>query len=196
MVRGDIRTTGNGACTDQARPDAALLAAHVAGDPDAFEELIRRHERHLWSLAVRTMGNPDDAADALQDALFSAHRNAHRFRGEAQVQSWLHRVTVNACLDRLRRSKIRPTVSLTDVEMDEHTDGRDQVNQLALRLDIGDALRELPPDQRAVVVALDVEGLSIAETAQRLGISPGTVKSRSSRGRAKLAVLLAHLRAA
>lgn len=85
--------------------DAALLRAHVNGDPDAFAELVRRHRDRLWAVALRTTGNPEEAADAVQDALLSAFRRASTFRGDAQVTTWLHRIVVNACLDGMRRRK-------------------------------------------------------------------------------------------
>jgi DNA-directed RNA polymerase specialized sigma24 family protein len=94
------------------RSDQELLRAHVDGDPDAFGELFARHRTRLWAVALRTMGNPDDAADGLQDGMVAAFRRAGSFRGEAAVTTWLHRVVVNACLDRLRAAKI-PTTSTT-----------------------------------------------------------------------------------
>src|SRR4051812_30802496 len=87
--------------------DKELIGRHVAGDPDAFAELFRRHRDRLWAVALRTLSDPDEAADALQDALISAFRNAGQFRGESAVTTWLHRVVVNACLDRVRRRAVR-----------------------------------------------------------------------------------------
>ncbi len=96
------------------RTDAELLAAHVSGDRYAFEELFYRHHRQLYRLAVLTSRNRDDAADALQDALLSAHRTARAFRHDSAVSSWLYRIVVNACLDRLRRNKIHAHDELDD----------------------------------------------------------------------------------
>ena len=93
-----------------ARSDADLIAAHTRGDPHAFAELFRRHRDRLWAVALRTMRDQEDAADALQDAMISAFRNAASFRAESQVTTWLHRIVVNACLDRMRRRQARPTV--------------------------------------------------------------------------------------
>ena len=87
------------------RSDAELLAAHVTGDRYAFEALFHRHHRHLYRLARLTTASPEDAADALQEAMLSAHRTAASFRHDAAVGSWLHRIVVNACLDRLRRAR-------------------------------------------------------------------------------------------
>ena len=83
--------------------DADLLASYVGGDDDAFAELVRRHKDRLWAVALRTMRSPEEAADALQEALMSAARRARQYRGDAAVLTWLHRIVINACLDRLRR---------------------------------------------------------------------------------------------
>ncbi|MCZ3387977.1 MAG: RNA polymerase sigma factor SigM [Actinomycetia bacterium] len=176
------------------RPDAELLAAHVAGDPTAFTTLVRRHRDRLWAVALRTIGEPEEAADALQDALLKAHRSAASFRGDAQVTTWLHRIVVNACLDRLRRAKARPTVPLPEYDSAHPVEPDDPLGRRELAWEIERALRTLPGDQRAAVTLVDVEGYSVEETAELLGIPTGTVKSRCSRGRAKLVPLLTHLR--
>src|SRR5262249_60003566 len=92
------------------------MRAHVAGDHHAFGELVQRHRDRLWAVAIRTLGDREEAADALQDALLSAYRAADRFRGDAAVTTWLHRIVDNACLDRLRRRQSRPTVPLPEVD--------------------------------------------------------------------------------
>ena len=171
---------------DPQRPadDAALLRAHVAGDRDAFAELVRRHRDRLWAVALRTLGDREEAADAVQEALISAYRSAHRFRGDSAVTTWLHRI-----VDRVRRRSARPTVPLADTEplpvpaVDSDT-----------ALDVRAALARLPADQRAALVLVDVQGYSVAEAATILEIAEGTVKSRCSRGRARLAALLGYLR--
>ncbi len=170
------------------RTDAELLAAHVDGDRYAFEELFYRHQRQLYRLAKITSHNPEDAADALQDAMLKAHRSAPAFRHDSAVSSWLYRIVVNACLDRLRRNKTRPTTALDDDCC--------QIGDPAPRIDtaivVERALMRLPLEQRAAVVAVDMQGYSVAETARMLGIAEGTVKSRCSRARAKLAEALQH----
>ncbi len=171
--------------------DRALLAAHVGGDPDAFAQLARLHTGRLYAVALRTLGDREEAADAVQDALVSAYRRAETFRGDAKVSTWLHRVAVNACLDRLRRQAVRPTVPLSG---DETVTTRDEVQDRERSLDVVAALARLPAEQRAAIVLVDLEGFSVAETAQILDVATGTVKSRCSRGRARLAVLLEHLR--
>ncbi|BBY81110.1 RNA polymerase sigma factor SigM [Mycolicibacterium pulveris] len=168
------------------RSDADLLAAHVAGDRYAFEELFYRHRRQLYRLARLTSRNPDDAADALQDAMLSAHRRAHTFRHDSSVSSWLYRIVVNACLDRLRRNKSHVTTPLPD---DALLVG-DATSLVDTAIVVERALMRLPVEQRAAVVAVDMQGYSIAETADMLGVPQGTIKSRCARARSKLAEAL------
>lgn len=168
------------------RSDAELLAAHAAGDRYAFEELFVRHRRRLSRLARQTSRCPEDAADALQDAMLSVHRNAGSFRNDAAVSSWLHRIVVNACLDRLRLRRVVGTARLDDASCPV----ADRTAQVETAITVRRALMRLPAGQRAALVAVDMEGRSIADTARRLGVAAGTVKSRCARGRARLAVLL------
>ncbi|MQA60504.1 MAG: RNA polymerase sigma factor SigM [Actinophytocola sp.] len=181
--------------TAAAPTDADLIAAHAAGDPDAFSEIVRRHRDRMWAVALRTMRDQEEAADALQDAFISAFRAAAKFRAESQVSTWLHRIVVNACLDRIRKRQSRPTVPLPETdEYREPAAPGDSMAQRETSILISSALQELPEDQRAPIVLVDVEGYSVSETAQLLGIAEGTVKSRCARGRAKLAKVLGHLR--
>jgi RNA polymerase sigma-70 factor, ECF subfamily len=174
------------------RSDTELLAAHVDGDPEAFAELVRRHRDRLWAVALRTIGDREEAADAVQDALLSAYRAAGSFRGESAVTTWLHRVVVNACLDRVRRRGTRPTVPLPD---DDVVDSQpDAAGRVETRLDVAAALATLPAEQRAALVLVDMQGWSVEEAARILDVAPGTIKSRCARGRARLLPLLAHLR--
>jgi RNA polymerase sigma-70 factor (ECF subfamily) len=171
--------------------DEELLAAHVAGDEHAFAELVRRHRDRLWAVALRTCRDPDDAADAVQDALISAYRRADTFRGSAKVTTWLHRIVVNACLDRLRAKKIRKTVALPEETADAGLpDTRDPIAEHTTRLTVMGALAQLPLDQRLAVTLVDLEGWSVDEAAQILECPSGTVKSRCHRGRARLHTLL------
>lgn len=185
---------------DDPRDDAALLRAHVAGDADAFAHLAARHQNRMWAVALRTMREPEEAAEALQEAYIHAFRRAETFRGDAAVTTWLHRIVVNACLDRIRRNKVRRTEALPDdldrmAELAADTvDSGEVLAGKELQADIADALGQLNPDQRAAVVLVDMEGYSVVEAATMLGCAPGTIKSRCSRGRAKLAPLVAHLR--
>lgn len=174
--------------------DIDLLNAHVAGDPHAFAVLFRRHRNHLWHVATRTSYSSEDAADALQDAMLSAHRTAASFRQDAAVRSWLHTIVVNACLDRIRRAKTRPTQALSADEDDHPPTRHDEASAVETRLMIHQALDRLPDDQRLAVVTVDIEGHPVADAARILGVPPGTVKSRCARGRKKLAQSLEYFR--
>jgi RNA polymerase sigma-70 factor (ECF subfamily) len=177
--------------------DAALLRGHVDGDPEAFGMLFRRHKDRLWAVALRITCDPEDAADALQEAMISAFRRAADFRAESAVTTWLHRIVVNASLDLLRR---RPTRSvgwsgdpdeLPAAELGRPPDGGTATDD---RLDLDAALRLIPPPQRAALVLVDMFGYSVADAAAVLEVSEGTVKSRCARGRARLAPHVSHLR--
>ncbi|MEV7228420.1 RNA polymerase sigma factor SigM [Polymorphospora sp. NPDC051019] len=181
--------------------DAELLRSHVDGDPDAFGELFQRHRDRLWAVALRTISDREEAADAVQDAMLSAHRAAARFRGDSAVTTWLHRIVVNACLDRIRRRQAHPTVPLPDgtspsdpgrtvggVEPAAPAPDHDTV------LVVREALDQLPVEQRAALILVDVQGYPVAEVAVMLGVAEGTIKSRCARGRARLAGMLGHLR--
>jgi RNA polymerase sigma-70 factor (ECF subfamily) len=181
--------------------DVALLAAHRDGDPDAFGVLFTRHRDRLWAVALRTTGNPEDAADALQEALISAFRHADRFRGDALVTTWLHRIVVNASLDRLRRNKVRQAQPLPDdleeyaargavLAAGEEADPEASAVRRDRRGTVLAALDRLPADQKAAIVLVDIEGYPVEQVAQMLECPTGTVKSRCARGRARLAAML------
>lgn len=167
------------------RTDRELLSAHCAGDADAFGELFRRHKDRMWAVAMRTCGDRELASDCLQEAFIAAFRRADSFRGDSAVTTWLHRIVVNACLDRLRRR--RPTNQLPEYEL---ADKHDEHASTEVRIDIRNALAELPEGQRMALVLIDMQGLSVAEAAEILEVAEGTIKSRCARGRAAMAELL------
>ncbi len=180
--------------------DAELIAAHVAGDADAFGTLFARHRDRLWAVALRTCADPETAADGLQEGMIAAFRRASSYRGEAAVTTWLHRIVVNACLDRLRAAKVRRAEPLPE-DLDQvepvrttpavPTDPAEQALAGERREQVRAALATLPPEQRAAVVLVDMEGYPVAEVAAILDCAEGTVKSRCSRARSRLATLLA-----
>ncbi len=177
--------------------DLRLLRAHVDGDPDAFGTLVSRHRDRLWRVALGVMRNPDDAADALQDAYVAAFRRAGSFRGDARVTTWLHRVVVNACIDRLRAQRVRAAERLPE-DLDRaailgDASRPDPIEQQQQRSLLARALHQLNADQRAALLLVDAEGYSVDEAAAILGCAPGTVKSRCARGRAKIAPLVRQL---
>ncbi|GAA0681407.1 RNA polymerase sigma factor SigM [Streptomyces cellulosae] len=179
--------------------DQELLTRHVEGDADAFGEIVRRHRDRLWAVALRTLGDREEAADAVQDALVSAYRAAHTFRGHSAVTTWLHRITVNACLDRARKAASRKTAPVDDTErleqlLEPHESASAPAERNDLHRQLIEAMGTLPPDQRAALVLVDMQGYPVAEAARILDVPTGTVKSRCARGRAKLLPLLTHLR--
>ena len=189
--------------------DAELLRLHLSGDSDAFGTLFLRHKDRLWAVALRIVCDPDDAADALQEAMISAFRRADNFRGDSAVTTWLHRIVVNASLDLLRRRASARTVNWSgdpdELSLPEPmAEGTcapgagvraSRPDAIDTRLDVDAALRALPPPQRAALVLVDMLGYPVAEAAVILDISEGTVKSRCARGRTRLLPYLSHLRA-
>ena len=190
--------------TDSSLPglsDAQLLERHLSGDPDAFGLLFLRHRDRLWAVALRTLCDPEEAADALQEAMISAFRRAADFRGDAAVTTWLHRIVVNASLDRLRRRAAHAASSVGDEGTLDLLAAQgpapatvDPASRRDTRLDVEAALRLIPPEQRAALVLVDMLGYPVADAAAVLEISVGTVKSRCARGRARLLPHLEHLR--
>lgn len=171
-----------------ADPDDDLLPAACAGDRDAVDALLRRHEDRVHALCRRLTGDPTDALDAAQEAMIAIVRGLVRFDGRSRFSTWAYRVTTNACLDELRRRRRRPTDPLPDDERARPPGhGPGVADTVADRIDIDDALGTLPPEFRAPVVLRDLCQLDYAEIAEVLGIPPGTVRSRIARGRAALA---------
>ncbi|MFF3765972.1 RNA polymerase sigma factor SigM [Streptomyces sp. NPDC001922] len=182
-----------------AASDQELLTAHVAGDHEAFGEIVRRHRDRLWAVALRTLGDREEAADAVQDALVSAYRAAHTFRGQSAVTTWLHRITVNACLDRARKAASRRSSPVAETErleqlLEPHESAAAPVERDDLHRELLQALGTLPQEQRAALVLVDMQGYPVAEAARILDVPTGTVKSRCARGRARLLPQLTHLR--
>jgi RNA polymerase sigma-70 factor (ECF subfamily) len=174
--------------------EQALIASAQKGDVRAFNQLVMLYQSMVYNLAYRILSDPDAAADATQDAFFSAFKAMPKFRG-GSFKSWLLRIVTNACYDQLRRKQRRPTSSLDDlpVDADQSTHLRDPaqlpeqvVERHELNKVIQAGISTLPADQRLVLVLSDIQGLSYNEIAEATDMSLGTVKSRLSRGRAKL----------
>ena len=175
--------------------DAALVDRCRRGELGAFEELYRQHATRLFSLAYRMLGHAADAEDAVQDAFLLAHRRLDSFRGEAALGTWLYRLTVNQCLDRLRSRATRDqhaTESLDEPET--HWEPAGRADSTAERMDLQAAIARLPEGGRAVFVLHDVEGLEHREIALTLGISEGTSKSQLHKARLRLRELLKGVR--
>jgi RNA polymerase sigma-70 factor (ECF subfamily) len=159
-------------------------------DAGALDTLVERHQSRVYNLCLRVLGDPDEAADASQDAFVAAIRKLHTFRGEAAFTTWLHRVTVNTCYDSLRRKRRRPLLHVLDDEGEERPDPAppvpDHAERVGLSIDVERALRTVPDEFRVVLVMADVEDLPYDQIADILQIPVGTVKSRVFRGRAAL----------
>ena len=178
--------------------DAALLRAHVAGDPDAFTTLVTRHQDRLWTIAIRIMRNPEDAADALQDAYIrvSQGRQLSRRRSGDDVAASRRGQCLPRSAAHMRSRETEPLPENLDRWNRMGTTLiKDPVEIKEQRGVVAAALGALNPDQRAALVLVDMEGYSVEEAAQILGCAPGTVKSRCARGRARLLPLLIHLKA-
>ena len=145
----------------------------------------------LVAFLAMPLGGPSSFFQFL--ALLAAHQGAATFRGDASVRTWLQRIVVNTCRDRLRRARARPFL-VAWPRSDLPAARPDTATELATRLAVHEALAELPVEQRVAVVLVDVQGCAVAEAAEILEVPVGTVKSRCARGRARLAVLLGHLR--
>ena len=171
-------------------PDGELVRRFLAGDAGAATELITRHERRVYAVCLRVLGNPDDAADAAQDAFLAMIRKLDGFRGEAAFTTWLYRVAMNVCYDHLRRAKRRPVLRrdedapAPEPALDDHADA------VAGAHDVAAALEQVPEDFRVAIVLADVHDLPYDEIAKVLDLPVGTVKSRVHRGRIALAKAL------
>ena len=178
------------------RRDLILLERARAGDLDAFNDLVDCYQDHLWSLVVRMVPDRDQAADAVQEAFFSAYRNMASFRG-GSVRSWLSRICVNAAMDAQRARKRRPFSPYPELEDDTwQPPAGDEADpeRLALTAErsraLDQALALITSDQRNAIVLFDIEGYDYTEIAALTGVSLGTVKSRIHRGRLALRLLL------
>lgn len=182
-------------------PDAGLVRRAKAGDLPAFEELVSGHERRVYTLALRLLQNPHDAEDVTQQAFISALENLAGFREESSFATWLHRIATHAALKVIRKRKGLDTVSLEEATEPSNEDGaiphpefiadwkespEHLVEHNETRRLLDDALAQLDEKHRLVFVLRDVEGLSVRETAEALGLSEANVKVRLLRARLQL----------
>ena len=178
-------------------PEKTLIKAAQRGDLEAFNLLILRYQNLLFGVALRLLNDEDVAADAVQEALISAFRRFHTFRGDS-LRSWLARVVVNACYDEMRRKRRQHSVPLElfnaegeEIEnsywlVDPQSDPELQYESSELESAIQKSLDKLPPIYRLMLVLVDIEGLSYEEAASAAGIPVGTVKSRLARARLQM----------
>lgn len=185
---------GKRAVTEIVDPDGDLVQRWQAGDAQAFEDLVRRHERRVFRLLLRMLGSREEAEDVAQEAFLSLHRHGHRFRREARFSTFVYRVAANAALNRRRtlgrnRNRVNELKTQQEAGFDLPPAPRDPEDAAAgseTQALVQRALLDLPRDLRIAVVLYDIEGQSYQEVAQVLGIPEGTVKSRIHRARRAL----------
>jgi RNA polymerase sigma-70 factor (ECF subfamily) len=171
------------------RDETELIDAARSGDADAFGELVWRYRDTVYTLAVRLVG-PDLAPDVAQEALIRAWRAMPRFRGEAALGTWLHRITVNTAWT-LRKRANRHQAQQLDETLVDPSYGPERAGELAeVRAELGAAINQLSPGQRAVLVLRDVYGWSHAEVGRELGITQTTAKVRLHRARKRVRAIL------
>ena len=165
---------------------------------ELFEQIVSEHSSFVYNVAYRMMGNPDDAEEVVQDTFLSAYRARQRFRGDAQVTTWLYRIATNAALMRLRKLSRTREVATDPLEVYQRIDRADWADapdRAALNNELSEEIRqgiaELPEDMKAAVVLRDVQGLRNDEVAQVLEISTAALKARVHRGRVMLRIKLA-----
>ena len=164
------------------------------GDQAAFEQLVRAYEKRVFALTLRMCGNPEDAAEAAQEAFLAVWQGLKFFRGESSFSTWLYRLASNACVDLLRREgryRAAAGPSLDDEELrletaDPAPTPQEAAERAELRRQIENGLRALPAEYRQVLILREMHQLSYEEIGQTLSLDPGTVKSRISRGRKRL----------
>jgi RNA polymerase sigma-70 factor (ECF subfamily) len=177
--------------------DRALVEQSLAGNLDAFNQIVTIYQDYLFALVVRVVNDRDSAADAVQEAFFSCYRNLNRFRGDS-FRSWLTRIALNAATDVLRYRKRRPADPFPEWEDDswqppageEASPEREAMRRQSSKM-LGTALAQITDDQRTAILLFDVEGFDYQEIADMTGVSLGTVKSRIHRGRLALRDILA-----
>lgn len=166
--------------------DEQLVELAVSDDPDAFGEIVRRWERKMFALCYGMLNREDDARDAVQETFIAAYRNLANFRGDARVSSWLHRIAVNQCLTKKRRTKTR---SETFIDDDENSEERyfvapadrspaRQTEKSERLAHVRQAVGSLPPDLRQVIVMKEFEEMTFQEISETLDLPLSTVKSR------------------
>jgi RNA polymerase sigma-70 factor, ECF subfamily len=168
--------------------DDDLVRRVQQGQEEAFAQLMRRHERRVYNLAYRMLGNEEEARDAAQETFLSCFRNLEKFRGDAAFSTWLHRIAANVCFDSLRK---RSKGAVEAIRFHEPLPAPDHGDQTAISIDVQRALLAVSPEFRAVLILHEIQDVPVEEVASALDLPVGTVKSRLHRGRVALGRALA-----
>ena len=169
-----------------------LIERASGGDPAAFNRLMEMHEKRMYAVSLRMCGNREDAQDCLQEAMLRVYRAIGSFKGQSSFGTWVYRITMNTCLDELRRKKNKQSASLDNMldqgwsPTDESASPEKKAIQSEMRRCISKSIQELPEDMRSAIIMRDIHGYSYDEIADTLNVNVGTIKSRISRGREKL----------
>lgn len=176
-----------------------IIEKVLGGDANAFEELVLRYEKTVYNLALRMVGDRDDAFDMTQEAFIKAYGSLSSFRGDSKFSVWIYRITTNVCLDFLRSKSRKQQVSLTvsdddeDAQLDIPDPKADPEQQLIKKISmqsVEEGLKTLPDKQRQILVMRELCGMSYAEIGKALSLEEGTVKSRIFRARKRLCTFL------
>ncbi len=186
------KTAGEGGASD----DNDLITASVSGDHSAFEKIVLRYQDRVFNLCFRLLGDRDEAEDSAQEVFIKVYRSLKGFRFKSSFYTWLYRVVVNTCKNRIKSVEYRRTKSRVSIESDQENRGnavsdivdqgimQDKALEQKEKMErIEEALNSLPPDQKTVVILCDIEGLSYDEIARITKTRLGTVKSKISRAR-------------
>lgn len=169
-----------------------LIERATNGDSSSFSRLMELHERRMYAVALRICANREDAQDCLQESMLRIYRSINSFKGQSSFATWVYRVTMNTCLDELRKKKNKQNTSLDGLldmgwsPVDDTSSPEKHAVDSEVQKCLRAAIAELPEDMRAAVVFRDIQGFTYDEIAQMLNINVGTIKSRISRGREKL----------
>lgn len=180
--------------------ETQIVRRVLEGDVNAFEDLVTEHEKGVYAIAQRMMGNAEDAADMTQETFIKAYNSLSSFRGDSKFSVWLYRIATNVCLDFLRSRSRKPTVSLsvedddgeeTQMDIADESQSPEQLLERGLTRDaVRRGLKSLSPEYRQILLLREIQGLSYEEIAEALALEVGTVKSRIFRARKRLCAFL------
>lgn len=180
--------------TDRADLDIELIDRYLAGDIEAFSELMEAHEDRVFAICLRMLRDREAALDTTQDTFLTVFRKADRYQAKAAFSTWLYRVAVNTCYDHLRRQKRKQADRLPETHDTADPSTGDLFDAVEVRPDIESALADLSDEFRSAVVLVDLQGMSLEQASDTLEVPIGTIKSRLFRARKQLSQSLGNLK--